>query len=808
MLQKSTAVSGKTEHIVIKMLDKLGKQIMIFDGGFGTELEKRGIMTKCPEMLNITNPDDIAEIHKSYIDAGCDFITTNTFGANRYKMPNEDRKAVIEKAIELAKRHRTTQYVMMDISTLGKMLAPVGELSFDDAYDAFKEMVEYSRDLVDGYILETFTDLYELKCALLAVKENSDKPVFTTMTFDNTGHTLTGTSPRIMAELMSNMGADAIGVNCSLGPKELKPIVDELVKYCDKPIIVQPNRGIPTVRCGKAMYQLSAEAFAEVMDEFYKQGIAVMGGCCGTNPEFIKAISVNKGKNVVEREVTKETVICSATQLVTFDDIRICGERINPTGKKKLKEAIINGDFDYILKEAIKQEEAGADLLDVNLGVPKTNDVENMKRVVLKLNEITNLPLQIDSSNVKAIEAGCRYYNGVCLINSVNGNESSMNSVFPIAQRYGAVVLGLTMDDDGIPQSAKERFAIAERIINEAEKHGIARHRMMIDTLTLTCSAQQPLVKETLLALKMVTDILGVKTSLGVSNVSFGMPNREIINSTFLTMALENGLTMPIINPCNAMMTNAILAFKALKGTATDLDNFVNRAISVETSATTTNVADATPLARQKSPLHDAVRRGLREQSVEITRHLLETMEPMGIINEILIPTLNEVGADFERQVIFLPQLISASEACKEAFGVIKDRFQQTDNQKGTIVLATVKGDVHDIGKNIVKVIFESYGYKVVDLGKDTPKEAVLEAFKRYNPDIIGLSALMTTTVLSMEETIHYLKDNDISTPIFVGGAVLNQSLADEIHADGYTKDALEFVETVEKLLSTRKNEI
>lgn len=803
---KATVASGETEHIVMEMLEKLGKQIMIFDGGFGSELEKRGIMTKCPEMLNITNPDDIADIHRDYIEAGCDFITTNTFGANRCKMPNEDRKSVIEKAIENAKRYRTTQYVMMDIGPLGKMLAPIGELPFDDAYEAFKEMVVTARDHVDGFILETFSDLYELKCALLAVKENSDKPVFTTMTFDNTGHTLTGTSPRIMAELMSNMGADAVGVNCSLGPKDLKPIVDEFVKYCDKPIIVQPNRGIPTVRCGKAMYQLSAEAFADVMNEFYEQGVAVLGGCCGTNPEFIKAIAVNKDKPVVKRNVVKETMICSATQSVTFDKVHICGERINPTGKKKLKEAIISGDFDYILKEAIKQEEAHADMLDVNLGVPKTDDVANMKRVVMKLNEITNLPLQIDSSNVKAIEAGCRYYNGVCLINSVNGNESCMDAVFPIAQRYGAVVLGLTMDDNGIPQTAEERFAIAERIIKGAERHGIARHRMMIDTLTLTCSAQQPLVKETLRALRMVTEKLGVKTSLGVSNVSFGMPNREVINSTFLTMALENGLTMPIINPCNAMMTNAILAFNALRGSADDLDNFVNNAISVETSTTQIpQTPDNLITSNSSSPLHDAVRRGLREQSVEITKQLLENQSPMSVINEILIPTLNEVGADFEKQIIFLPQLISASEACKEAFGVIKERFQQTDSQKGTVVLATVKGDVHDIGKNIVKVIFESYGYKVIDLGKDTTKETVLEAVWKYNPDIVGLSALMTTTVLSMEETIHYLKDNNVKTPIFVGGAVLNQNLADEIKADAYTKDALEFVETAGKLLQNRQ---
>lgn len=763
---------------------------MIFDGAFGTELEKRGIMSKCPEMLNVTAPDQIAAIHKSYINAGCDFITTNTFGANRIKMPDLDRKMMIEAAITQAKRFRTTQHVMMDIGPLGKMLYPMGELSFDDAYEAFKEMVVIARDLVDGFILETFTDLYELKCALLAVKENSDKPVFTTMTFDATGHTLTGTSPRIMAELMCNMGANAIGVNCSLGPNDLRPIVAELLKYSTKPVLVQPNRGLPMLKDGKATYSLSQEEFASVMAEFCQQGVAIIGGCCGTNPDFIHAIAANKGKKIIDRQVIKETVITSATRAVVLDKVQICGERINPTGKKKLKEAIINGDFDYIFKEAIKQEEAGANLLDVNLGVPKTDDVANMRNVVVKLNEITNLPLQIDSSNPQAIEAGCRYYNGVPLINSVNGNADNMAAIFPIAKKYGAVVLGLTMDDNGIPQTAEERTAIAERIIKGAESFGIERQRMMIDTLTLTCSAQQPLVKETLRALRMVTDQFGVKTALGVSNVSFGMPNRELINSTFLAMALENGLTMPIINPCNAAMINTVLSFNALRGEKADLDYFVEKSVAQES---------APAAAPATMSLGEAVRRGLKEDSIALTKEAMQTQAPMSVINEVLIPTLNVVGSDFEQQKIFLPQLISASEACKEAFAVIKEQFAQGDNAKGTVVLATVKGDVHDIGKNIVKVLFESYGYNVVDLGKDTAKETILDAVRQHNPKVVGLSALMTTTVLSMEETIAFLKANGVTTPIFVGGAVLNQALADEIHADGYTKDALEFVEAVER---------
>lgn len=770
------------------LLQRLGNEVMIFDGAFGTELEKRGVMSKTPEMLNLSAPDVIADIHKNYIEAGCDFITTNTFGANRIKMNPEYLKPVIENAVALAKRYRTHQYVMLDIGPLGKMLYPMGELSFDDAYEAFKEVVLLGRDLVDGFILETFTDLYELKCALLAVKENSDKPVFTTMTFDASGHTLTGTSPRIMAELMSNMGVNALGVNCSLGPKDLKPVVDEFLRYSQVPILVQPNRGLPKLVDGKATYSLTVEDFSAVMDEFCRAGVAVLGGCCGTNPDFIRAISNNKGRKIQKREVEKKTVVTSATRLVELDKVRICGERINPTGKKMLKEAIVNGDFDYIFKEAVKQEESRADLLDVNLGVPMTDEAKNMKNVVMRLGEVTALPLQIDSSNVKAIEAGCRYYNGVPLINSVNGNADNMAAIFPIAKKYGAVLLGLTMDDEGIPPLAEQRFAIAERIVIQAETFGIPRHRMMIDTLTLTCSAQQSLVKETLRALNMVCTRLGVKTALGVSNVSSGMPNRELLNSTFLSMALENGLTMPIINPCNAIMVNTVLAFNALTGTADDLNDYVEKSTAQETPVAS--------LSHSMS-LHDAIRRGLKEECVALTKKELELKNPMEIINGILIPTLNEVGADFERQKIFLPQLMSASEACKEAFSILKSKFDQNESSKGLVVLATVKGDVHDIGKNIVKVIFESYGYRVVDLGKDTAKETVLDACIKYNPKVVGLSALMTTTVVSMEETISYLKTKGVQTPIFVGGAVLTKQLADRIHADGYTKDALEFVEAV-----------
>ena len=773
------------------MFTKVGQEVLIFDGGFGTELEKRGLMGKVPELLNITHPNDIAAIHKEYIEAGCDFITTNTFGANRIKLPKENIPLLIDRAIQNAKRYRTTQHIMMDIGPLGKMLYPMGKLHFDEAYEAFKEMVIIARDQVDGFILETFSDLYELKCAVLAVKENCDKPLFTTMTFDSSGHTLTGTTPRIMAELMSNMNVNALGVNCSLGPQELKPIVDEFLQYSDKPIVVQPNCGIPTLCDGRASYSLTSDRFASYMTDYCKAGVAIIGGCCGTNPDFIRAIAVNKGLSVPPRTITRTTVVASSTRLVEMTGVQICGERINPTGKKKLKEAILEKNWDYLFKEAIKQEQAGAQLLDVNLGIPKTDEVAHMKEVVTQLGKITSLPLQIDSSDVQTLEAGCRYYNGIPLINSVNGTRANMEAIFPIAKKYGTVVLGLTMDDNGIPSTAEDRLVIAHRIVDYAEKFNIPRHRMMIDPLTLTCSAQQSLVKETLRALRLVREQMGIATALGISNVSFGMPNRTLINRTFLALALENGLTMPIINPCDANMIDTVLAFHALKGETEDLNRFIEQTVA----------SGNTIVAPTEMNLAEAVRRGLKEESISLTKHAIQIQQPLEIINQILIPTLNEVWNDFEKQKIFLPQLLAASEACKEAFSIIKEKFEHPTDVKGIVLLATVKGDVHDMGKNIVKVIFESYGYKVIDLGKDTSKEAILQAAEKYHPCVIGLSALMTTTVPSMEETISYLKKQGITIPIFVGGAVLNQLLANQIHADGYTKDALEFVETINQMV-------
>ena len=783
------------------LLDDLGKKIMIFDGGMGSEIEKKGLSGFIPEELNITHPNDIYDIHKSYKNS--DFVTANTFGLNRIKYHgNYSLKELAEAAISIARK--TNKIVMFDMGPTGAMLKPIGNLSFDDAYDAFKEMVIYSRDLVDGYILETFTDLYEVKAALLAVKENSDKPVFVTMTFDSSGRTLTGSTPEIMVNTLEGLGADAIGVNCSLGPKELYPIIEKIINTAHKPIIIQPNRGLPTLKNGKTIYTLEFSEFDEYVKKYIDMGVSIVGGCCGTNPEFIEGISKYKGVKVNRKDNPYNTIVNSATVLTTIENVKVCGERLNPTGKKKLKQALIDGDYDYLVKEAIKEQEAGADLLDLNVGVPKIDEVNAMINSILKVQEYCDLPLQIDSSNKDAIEVGCRYYNGIPLINSVNGEDAVMERVFPIAKKYGAVVLGLALDEKGVPKTAEERYEIAKRIIKKAEEYGIPKHRIMIDTLVLTASAEQDLVKETLKGLTLVRS-LGVKTALGVSNVSFGLPNRGLLNKTFLSMAMYAGLNMPILNPLDNEMMGAVKAYNVLLGIDKGSEQYIDLYKDVEVSITTTVNSKDKPEATGTIDLYNAVKKGLKPEIKNLTLKELETNDPIYVINEILIKALSDVGTLYEKGKLFLPQLISAAEAAKEAFAVISDKFPKSEKKKATIVMATVKGDVHDIGKNICKVVLESYGYDVIDLGKDTPIEKVVEADNKYKPFAIGLSALMTTTVLSMEETIKALKANNTKAHIFVGGAVVTEDIAKEIGADYYSKDALSLVNMMEELLNEKK---
>lgn len=762
----------------------------------GSELERLGL-SGIPEELNITRAEQIKAIHRAY--ACADVITTNTFGLNSVKYAGKySIKELAESAIENA--HAAGKAVFFDIGPTGAMLKPLGTLPFDRAYEAFKEIALITRDLVDGYIVETFSDLYEIKACILALKENTDKPVFATMTFDSAGRTLTGSTPEIVANTLEGLGVDALGVNCSLGPKELEGVVERLLAASGIPVIVQPNRGLPVLRDGKTRYELGADEFEFYTKKFIDMGVAAVGGCCGTTPGFIERISKFSGRKVKPRRHTYLTCVNSATKFVEIDGVKICGERLNPTGKKKLKEALLAGDYDYLVDEALKQQDSGADILDLNVGVPKIDEPEVMRAAVEKVQEFADLPLQIDSSDKDAIEAGARYYNGIPLINSVNGEAEVMERVFPIAKKYGAVVLGLTMDKNGVPATAKERYAIAKRIVETAASYGIPRHKIMIDTLVLTASAEQKLVIETVEALRLVKK-LGVKTALGVSNVSFGLPNRGLLNKTFLAMAMTCGLNMPILNPLDSEMTGAVRAFSVLSGKDRDAEHYIDCYKDFAAAPAATMPLNRTESAEPVSNLYECVKRGVKGRAAELCEKELSLREPLEVVNDVLVAALGDVGRDYEAGKLYLPQLVSAAETAKIAFGVVGDRLPKGTSQKGRVVLATVRGDVHDIGKNIVKVVLESYGFGVIDLGKDVPEEKVVEACEKYRPLAVGLSALMTTTVAAMEATIKALRASGADTKIFVGGAVLNPDIARDIGADYYSRDALEFVKTLENLI-------
>lgn len=774
---------------------QLGERVIVFDGGFGSELERVGLSGGVPEDLNITNAEDIKAIHRAY--ACADIVSTNSFGLNRIKYHGKyELRDVALKAIENARA--AGKKVFFDVGPTGAMMEPLGTLTFDDAYEAYAEIARITSNYADGYIAETFSDLYEMKACILALKENSDKPIFATMTFDQSGRTLTGSTPEIVANTLEGLGADALGVNCSLGPKELLPVVERLLNAANVPIIVQPNRGLPVLENGKTVYKLGVDEFEEYAEKMLDMGVSVIGGCCGTTPEFIERISRFSGMPVKKRSAEPKTAINSATALTVIDGVKICGERLNPTGKKALKEALIAENYDYLVDEAIKQQEAGADLLDINVGLPQLDEKTVMPKVIKKVQEYADLPIQIDSSDAEAIDAGARYTNGIPLINSVNGEEEVMARVFPIAKKYGAVVLGLAMDKNGVPRTAEGRFEIAKRIVERAADFGIPRHKIMIDTLVVTASAEQALVKETLKALTLVKS-LGVKTALGVSNVSFGLPNRPLLNRTFLTMAMTCGLNMPILNPLDGEMTGAVKAFGVLSGEDENSENYIE-AYKDWSPAAAAAVTVQKAGEKSAATLYDCVKQGLKNRAGELCEAELLNSDPMTVVNDVLIKALEEVGEMYESGKLFLPQLVSSAEAAKVAFAVVGRHLPKEAKSKGRIVLATVKGDVHDIGKNIVKVVLESYGYSVIDLGKDVPTERVVEACREYSPTAVGLSALMTTTVRGMEETINALRADGCNAKIFVGGAVLNEETANIIGADFYTKDALGFARKLDEI--------
>ena len=772
-----------------KLLDN--KEFVYLDGAMGTMLFDKGLkMGEIPELCSIDRPEWIIDIHKQYIAAGSDIIYSNTFGANRFKLSRSCKSVdeVIGASIACAREAAkgSSVLVALDVGPIGQLLEPAGTLSFEEAYDIYKEVVMAGSE-ADLIVFETMTDLLELKAAVLAAKENSDKPIITTMTFEQNGRTFTGCSVSAMAYTLEGLGVDALGVNCSLGPKELMPIVKELSAVTTLPIVMKPNAGLPDTITGE--YAVSAEEFASLMTELIPLGIKLVGGCCGTSPAFIAALSAEfADKKYVTPKRELNSACCTPAKTVIIDQPRVIGERINPTGKKRFKEALMNNDIDYILSQAIEQLHAGADILDVNVGLPGIVEKDMMVRVVKALQEVVDLPLQLDSTNPEVIEAGLRVYNGKAIVNSVNGEEKSLASVLPLVKKYGASVVGLCLDENGIPKTAAERFAIAERIVSRAEALGIHRRNVFVDCLTLTASAEQEGVMETLNALERVRKELGCQTVLGVSNISFGLPAREIVNSNFLTMALTKGLTLPIINPNIDAMMQSVRSYKLLAcydvGSVDFIAHYGNSTPAVKAPEQTASL-----------DLPYAVANGLKGEGARITRELLKDKEAMEIINTLLIPALDKIGSDFETGKIFLPQLIQSAGVAQSCFEVIKEHLAASgaaSESKGKIILATVKGDVHDIGKNIVKVLLENYGYEVIDLGKDVDCQLVVDTAREQNVKLVGLSALMTTTLPSMEKTIKLLRENNIDCKVMVGGAVLTPDYAEMIGADYYAKDAKE----------------
>ena len=807
-------VALEKRGLFVKVKKYLEDNILVFDGAMGTMLQKKGLkLGENPELFNIKEKDKVREIHEEYLNSGAMVITTNTFGANEIKLEETGYSVeeIVDAAVSIAKEARgnSEAYIALDVGPIGQLLEPMGTLSFDEAYEIFKrQVVQGEKSGADIILIETMTDLYEAKAALLASKENTSLPVFCTMSFEENGRTFTGCTPESMVMVLEGLGADAIGINCSLGPKELLPIVKRIKKWTNLPIMTQPNAGLPTISFGEAIYDISAKDFSTWVKEFIKEGVSIIGGCCGTTPGFIKELRELADNNKrVKREKVSYSAVCTPSKVVEIEGVKVIGERINPTGKKLFKEALKNNDLDYILKQAIDQVEAGAEILDVNVGLPEIDEKDMMKRVIKEIQGIIDTPLQIDSSDINAIEVGLRAYNGKAIVNSVNGEDEVLEKILPLVKKYGANVVGLTLDKKGIPPTAEERFKIAEKIVMKAKEYGIVKSNVFIDCLVLTASAQQAEVKETLKALRMVKERLGVKTLLGVSNISFGLPCRELINETFLSLALGCGLDLPIMNPNSRGMMDVINSYKVLYNYDKGAEKYISLygGGKVERGVVTAEIIKKEDSTVNKD-LKYIVIKGLKEEASITTRELLETMEELEVVNNMLIPALDEVGQKYEKGEIFLPQLIQSAETVKNAFEVIKEKLsgkKEKNISKGRIILATVKGDIHDIGKNIVKVILQNYGYDILDLGKDVPIESVVKTAMDEDIQLVGLSALMTTTIKSMEETIKALKGAGYKGKVFVGGAVLTKEYADRIGADYYSKDAKEAVEIAKEFFKS-----
>ena len=808
----------------------LSNNIVYLDGGMGTLLQANGLKPgEHPEHWNISHPDVITNIHKAYYDAGSNVVSTNTFGANSLKFEEEELEEIVKAAFENANAARKQceqsgqKFIALDIGPTGKLLKPLGDLDFEDAVSVFAKTVKlgvkYGADLI---FIETMNDSYETKAALLAAKENSDLPVLVSNAYGEDGKLMTGANAAAMVAMVEGMGADAIGANCSLGPKQLRGVVEELLLHASIPVILKPNAGLPKSVNGQTIYDVTPEAFAEEIADLISKGVRVAGGCCGTTPEYIHAL-YDRTKDNTPCACSEKNITCvsSYTHAVTFDKAPILiGERINPTGKKRFKQALIEHDIDYILGEGIRQEEKGVHILDVNVGLPDIDEAEMLTTAVCELQGVTDLPLQIDTSNIKAMEMALRRYNGKAMINSVNGKKESMAAVFPLVKKYGGLVVALTLDEDGIPDTAQGRIQIAEKILATAAEYGIAKKDIIFDTLAMTISSDIHSAKVTLDALHYIKETLGCHTSLGVSNVSFGLPNRDAVNGTFFAMALEKGLSAAIMNPFSTEMRKTYYTFMALNGLDENCAVYIEKAaeftpaqgtvtmpVNIGMPETAINQRVTSTTKDTTTELQAAIISGRKEKAAELTETMLQTKAALDIVQEEIIPALDIVGKGYEEKKVYLPQLLISAEAAKRAFEKIKEHMSESGPKSGNhsdkaIVLATVHGDIHDIGKNIVKLLLENYGFDVQDLGKDVPPETVVEKVVELHAPLVGLSALMTTTVPAMEETIQVLRKEAPWCKVVVGGAVLTQAYADKIGADKYAKDAMETVRYAEEILS------
>lgn len=791
--------------VSMNIRDFIKNNIVYLDGGMGTLLQKSGLQPgELPERWNISHPEVIKEIHKSYYDSGSNIVNTNTFGANSLKFGTDELSEIIYHAVKNADEARKAssgkqeKFIALDVGPTGKLLKPLGDLDFEDAVKAFAEVislgVKYGVDLIT---IETMNDSYETKAAVLAAKENSDLPIIVTNAYGENGRLMTGADPAVMATMLEGMGVDAIGANCSLGPKQLMGVMDELLKYCSVPVAFKPNAGLPKSDGKVTYYDVDAEEFAQDIKLAVSNGVRIVGGCCGTTPEYIKKVC-ELTRDIRPKEIEKKTysVCTSYNKAVFFGEKPILiGERINPTGKKRFKQALLENDIGYILQEAVNQQAKGVHVLDVNVGLPGIDEAQMLTNSVCELQCVTDLPLQIDSSDPVAMESALRRYNGKAMINSVNGKEENLNAIFPLVKKYGGFVVALTLDEKGIPSTVDGRMKIARKILLTAALYGINKKDIIFDPLAMTVSADKMSAVTTLETVKKITEQLGCNTSLGVSNVSFGLPSRDLVNAAFFTTAMENGLSAAIMNPYSERMMEAYYSFNVVKGLDENCMDFINFASQQEVQ----------PTAKQESSLtlKEAIEKGLKEKASEITTAMLGNSAPLDIVNAHVIPALDNVGKRFEEKKLFLPQLLMSAEAAKASFEVIKATMSADGSsvKKGSIVIATVHGDIHDIGKNIVKLLLENYGYNVIDLGKNVPPETVLKAVTDNHAPLVGLSALMTTTVPAIEETVKLIKENAPWCKTVVGGAVLTQDYADKIGADKYAADAMETVRYTESVI-------